>query len=72
MCDVEKDCPEILTPSFHGEKCRHSGDQVGFELACDECDFYLVCFPDWKENSGLEPAPVSDKKEPESYVLKSV
>ena len=42
---------EILTPGFHGEKCRHNGNHVGFELACDECDFYLVCFPDWKETT---------------------
>lgn len=62
---------EVLTPSFQGEKCRHNGNHVEFELACDECDFYLVCFPDWKENSGLEPTRVPDKKEPERYVLKS-
>jgi len=61
---------EILTPGFHGEKCRHNGNHAGFEIARDECDFYLDCFPDWQEKSGLEPAPVSDKK-PEGRILKS-
>ena len=40
---------EILTPSYHGESCRHNGDNPNYEIACDECDFYLICFPDWKE-----------------------
>lgn len=39
---------EILTPSYHGELCRHNGDNPDYEIACDECDYYLVCFPDWK------------------------
>ena len=38
---------EILTPSYHGELCRHNGDNPDYEIACDECDYYLVCFPDW-------------------------
>lgn len=40
---------ELLTPSYHGESCRHNGDNPDYEIACDECDFYLICFPDWKE-----------------------
>lgn len=40
---------ELLTPSYHGESCRHNGDNSDYEIACDECDFYLICFPDWKE-----------------------
>ena len=40
---------EILTPSYHGELCRHNGDNPDYEIACDECDYYLSCFPDWKE-----------------------
>ena len=40
---------EILTPSYHGELCRHNGDNPDYEIACDECNFYLICFPDWKE-----------------------
>ena len=40
---------EILTPSYHGELCRHNGDNPDYEIACDECDYFLICFPDWKE-----------------------
>lgn len=40
---------EQLTPSYHGEKCCHNGEHSDYECACEECDFYLICFPDWKE-----------------------
>lgn len=38
----------ILTPSFHGEKCGYNGRDTAHEIACDNCEFYLVCFPDWE------------------------
>ena len=44
---------EILTPSYHGELCLHNGDNLNYEIACDECDFYLTCFLDWKDNNSL-------------------
>lgn len=37
----------ILTPSWHGEKCKGNGEHPGIECCCDECDYYLACFPDW-------------------------
>lgn len=40
---------EILTPSEQGKLCCHNGDNPDYEIACDECDFYLYCFPDWRE-----------------------
>ena len=51
---------EILTPSYHGELCRHNGDNPDYEIACDECDFYLICFPDWKEM--IEMYDFNDKR----------
>ena len=48
---------EVLTPSYHGELCRHNGNNPDYEIACDECDYYLVCFPDWccfQENNGFD------------------
>lgn len=39
---------EVLTPSYHGEKCRHNGNNPDYEIACDECDFALICMPDWQ------------------------
>lgn len=40
---------EILTPSFHGEKCRHNGENADYDIACVECDYFLICFPEWEE-----------------------
>ena len=51
---------EVLTPSYHGESCRHNGDNPDYEIACDECDFYLICFPDWKEM--IEMYDINDKR----------
>ena len=45
----QKQIEEFLTPSYHGELCRHNGENPECEIACDECDFYLECFPDWKK-----------------------
>ena len=39
---------EILTPGYHGEHCRHNGENPDYEIACDECAFFLECFPEWK------------------------
>lgn len=38
-----------LNPSWHGEDCLGNGEHPGIECCCDECQFYLSCFPDWKE-----------------------
>lgn len=37
-----------LTPSYHGKECLGNGEHPGVECCCDECDYYLTCFPDWK------------------------
>ena len=33
-----------LTPSPNGEKCKGNGTGKA-ECCCDECDYYLICFP---------------------------
>lgn len=38
-----------LTPSYHGEDCLFNGDHPEYECCCDECNYYLACFPDWEE-----------------------
>lgn len=60
MHGEEKDQQEILTPSFHGELCRHNGEIPDYEIACDECDYYLMCFPDWKAASSGQHIPKQD------------
>ena len=37
--------PHQLTPSYHGKECLGNGEWPGYECQCDECDFYLACFP---------------------------
>ena len=44
MIDSGTDIP--LTPGFHGGNCLGNGERSGYECCCDECDFYLECFPD--------------------------
>ena len=34
-----------LMPKEH-DICPGNGDQ-GFDCCCDECDYYLLCFPDF-------------------------
>ena len=36
-----------LTPSFHGAECLGNGDWIGYECQCDECPFFLQCFPEF-------------------------
>lgn len=36
-------------PSHHGEECFYNGEHTDFECRCDNCPFYLDCFPDWKD-----------------------
>ena len=39
--------------------CPGNGEQ-GFECCCDECDFYLLCFPESDSKSKAEK--IADKK----------
>lgn len=34
---------------FSGEKCRHNGKNADYDIACDERDYFLICFPEWEE-----------------------
>ena len=43
----------ILTPSDGGENCLGNGEHADknnnlIECCCDECDYYLLCFPKLK------------------------
>lgn len=40
-----------LTPSSNGELCAGSGKEK-YECCCDECDYYLLCFPYSVSNEG--------------------
>ena len=34
-----------LKPSLDGKECLGNGTHDGIEIQCDECDYYLECFP---------------------------
>ena len=37
--------PHMLTPSFYGAECLGNGNWIGYECQCDECPYFLICFP---------------------------
>jgi len=37
-----------LTPSWQGNKCLGNGEHPEYEICCDECDYYLYCFPQYR------------------------
>ena len=38
-----------LIPGDHGCHCPGNGTFPGIECCCDECDYMLLCFPDWEK-----------------------
>ena len=44
--------------------CLGNGEQ-GFECCCDECDYYLLCFPEFdpesKENTAMDSCAIDLK-----------
>ena len=34
-----------LTPSKQGRRCKGNGKHKKYECCCDECEYYLYCFP---------------------------
>jgi len=37
----------LYQPGDHGEHCPSNGENAGIECRCDECDFALLCFPEY-------------------------
>ena len=54
--NIQKKIPDVtgveLTPGKPAI-CLGNGDQ-GFECCCDECDYYLFCFPEFDPKSNKE------------------
>jgi len=36
-----------LTPSIKGRKCLGNGEHPEYECCCEECNYYLYCFPEF-------------------------
>lgn len=37
----------LYRPGNHGENCPSNGEHPGIKCRCDECDFALLCFPEY-------------------------
>lgn len=35
----------VPNPSLDGKDCLGNGEHEEIEIQCDECDYYLICFP---------------------------
>lgn len=46
-----------LTPSPDGEQCMANGSNAEIEIQCEECEYYLKCFPDWKKGGIMNKEP---------------
>ena len=53
---VHNEDPDMsgVVPGFHGINCPHNGLDDNQDCHCDECDYYLVCYPDWKDEDFYE------------------
>ena len=40
-----------LTPSPNGEQCIGNGLSPDTECMCDECEYFLECYPDWNNEN---------------------
>ena len=47
--EIDQSTGVPLTPSIHGVDCLGNGEYPDYECCCDECDYYLTCFPDWRD-----------------------
>ena len=48
-----------LTPSTHGINCTGNGEHPGYECCCDECDYLLICFPEWDRTMYKDMDPLT-------------
>ena len=51
-----------LTPSRQGRKCLGNGDHPEYECCCDECSYYLKCFPQYDYRLKRNKFKNDDKK----------
>jgi len=47
VINVGKEYDIQLTPSPNGENCIGNGQNKDVECMCDECDYFLECYPEW-------------------------
>lgn len=55
-----------LTPSRQGRKCLGNGEHPEYECCCDNCNYFLYCFPqyDWRLTEAERLTLYEDKELP--------
>ena len=61
----------LLTPSYHGEECLGNGEHPDYECCCDECPFYLACFPNWRDFDEHPPRIKSPLRVQRTFLMTS-
>lgn len=46
MAKIDFDNSGTMLAPGDPENCHGNGDHEGVECCCDECDYYLECFPE--------------------------
>lgn len=77
--------PGTDTPLMPGrrQECHGNGEHEGFECCCDECDYYLACFPEYQKEvdealedlcdlKAAERAMEEHRKNPVTYTFDEV
>lgn len=44
---LDTDTGILLTPGCQGANCKGNGKDGSAECCCDNCDYFLECFPQW-------------------------
>lgn len=58
MKEVMVDKDEIIDPTGvvlspgNAEECQGNGKHEGYECCCDECDYFIDCYPDALSDGG--------------------
>ena len=56
----------VLTPG-KPKTCEGNGSHSGYEICCDECNWFLACFPEYCDSSYSPP-----EEQPMSFECKDV
>lgn len=51
-----------LTSGNHGKDCLGNGEHPEYECCCDECNYFLFCFPEWLDPDYYgDPYPLEEQ-----------
>ncbi len=51
-----------LTPSLGGKDCLGNGEHPGIECCCENCNHYLICYPDIEDDVDLDELDITPEE----------